>query len=758
MLLFFCVSLLPQARRCCAGGNRQLNVALHAQAAPSEGLIVGSVMTTSGLQRALLRTGEVRTARTFYPFHYDGLGDEFWDLLIIEGWFETMFAVIHEVRRQSPGVKVLYWCLDPDFPGLSAILSIDVDGYLTNSERTLETLARVAPSQLLNLAFDPEEMGGDATRGERLVYVGSALGLSTKRNLLEMLLEAAESSAGLDLWGTGWNTVGPKELLGSWRGVLPHGELGNTYRAALAVLGATMDGQRDQGMINNRVFEALGVGAPLIQESFDDNDVLYQVDNLFLYRSKGDIQAAVDILTNRTQGEWKSAETNTIQTMTKYHTYDDRAKTLLDFVSELSNQPATKCDRAGCLRMALVYDSHQPQLFATFGPVAEILSAHYAITWIPITRHDNLLAYDIVLAVGRLDGLADHRVRRLTADFTLPRRLEQRRILVLLDDGDEASSQYSDDKSAGSVYDAVCLAGEIGDVEDIFREFSIEPGCYSTFGSVSNEHQANSSQVVVAADVGLAPSHVAEAARGNEDVVVAVLADRISTSWLKELKEQVVDSDIRLISDATEFVRLTATSRKFVIPHPASYGIPPRGQWALAAGLRHASSVEVFYADNARLMKGYPPSSFDDYAARIQFAVTRAFCLGRAAASMDLRVPSVIHKKTFPVKLDLQSFEIGRDGSWCLVSAKDDETIACVLQRDVTLLLSLDFPEEEDCRHLEQVSFYAQLKSNLYSDVLLRSETVTVQLRLSGDQETGSPKTSSPQVLPWKWRISSCLD
>jgi len=32
----------------------------------------------------------------------------------------------------SPHVIVLFYCLDPDFPGLATIASLDVDGYLTN--------------------------------------------------------------------------------------------------------------------------------------------------------------------------------------------------------------------------------------------------------------------------------------------------------------------------------------------------------------------------------------------------------------------------------------------------------------------------------------------------------------------------------------------------------------------------------------------------------------------------------------------------
>ena len=139
--------LLALLARCAAAAEEGLAVALHAQAYPVEGgVIVGSVMTTNGLKRALLRSGRVRVARSFYPFHYSGIADEAWDLVIIEGWFEMSNAFIHEVRRLRPAVVVLYWCLDPHFPGLDAIGSLDVDGYLTNSATVAATLGNVAPA------------------------------------------------------------------------------------------------------------------------------------------------------------------------------------------------------------------------------------------------------------------------------------------------------------------------------------------------------------------------------------------------------------------------------------------------------------------------------------------------------------------------------------------------------------------------------------------------------------------------------------
>ena len=58
----------------------RINVALHAQAPPTPGgYVVGSVMTTNGLKKALLRTGRVREARSFYPFHYHFVNNATWD-------------------------------------------------------------------------------------------------------------------------------------------------------------------------------------------------------------------------------------------------------------------------------------------------------------------------------------------------------------------------------------------------------------------------------------------------------------------------------------------------------------------------------------------------------------------------------------------------------------------------------------------------------------------------------------------------------
>ena len=67
--------LLALARR---GGARDhpLAIALHAQAAPTSTIVVGSVLTTAGLGAALRERADVRLVEIFYPFEYGGLSAE----------------------------------------------------------------------------------------------------------------------------------------------------------------------------------------------------------------------------------------------------------------------------------------------------------------------------------------------------------------------------------------------------------------------------------------------------------------------------------------------------------------------------------------------------------------------------------------------------------------------------------------------------------------------------------------------------------
>lgn len=164
--------------------------------------------------------------------------------------FNCRHTKVRAISHPRP-VTVLFYCLDPEYPGLPHVAALDVEGFLTNSESTRQYLLPSAPTAFVPLAVDTETFpfypdpscrapghcaatrggddddalardrdGGGYSSG-RVVYVGAAGLMEYKGMLAWMLREAAPY--GLDIYGSGWQQY--PEFLGYWRGVLPQGDL-----------------------------------------------------------------------------------------------------------------------------------------------------------------------------------------------------------------------------------------------------------------------------------------------------------------------------------------------------------------------------------------------------------------------------------------------------------------------------------------------------------------------------------------------------
>ncbi|CAM9445669.1 unnamed protein product [Ectocarpus fasciculatus] len=460
-----------------AGERVFRNVALHAQRPPSPQAVVGSAVTMAGVRQALLRrdwssanatpsgrkdSGGSTTVeggrwsgegikiimqedrpdvRIFYPFNYEGLHARSWDLVIIEGWFGMINSFIHEVRAISHPhpVTVLFYCLDPEYPGLPHVAALDVEGFLTNSESTRQYLRHSAPTALVPLAVDTEAFpfypdpprpgaaaaattsslghpyedngGGDdafvgrrhRTSHGRLVYVGSATLMEHKQMLSWMLREAA--TFGLDIYGNGWQDF--PEFSEYWRGVLPQEDLASVYGSALAVVGVTTDAQRESGKINNRVYEALSVGAPLISDHFPALEATFG-DAVLYARRPGDVARHIETLlhSQRAEGRGNIEASKRRQRRAMIeggHTWSHRVEDILSFVGSLhGDSPTTafvedegeggrgdeaaRCSRQrGCLSVAIVVD-HELEgdvtFESTFVPAVDLLlGSTYLFSW-----------------------------------------------------------------------------------------------------------------------------------------------------------------------------------------------------------------------------------------------------------------------------------------------------------------------------------------------------------------------------------------
>lgn len=142
--------------------------------------------------------------------------------------------------------------------------------------------------------------------------------------------------------------------------------------------------------------------------------------------------------------------------------------------------------------------------------------------------------------------------------------------------------------------------------------------------------------------------------------------------------------------------------------------------------------------------------------------MTRALTLGRAASSAAILAPAdgatlaaapgaAAADLVFDLAID--AFNVGREGSWCLVASVGG-MLTCVLQNHLTLVLRVEPPDGCDL----DVAFRVELKSNVYGDVVAASDEVRVALprRRPADPAAGPPPPprayAATEFLVWPYR------
>lgn len=180
-----------------------------------------------------------------------------------------------DIAQHVDGVTVLWVVNHPEL--LREFAAVPVDGFMTNSRRAVRVLGASRPTIWCPLGVDIERFSGlpqDRYRAD-VVFLGSGgVGNKDPKTTHHYLDPAKRFDFGL--WGSNWSHEYWAQLNGHdrgtndwhrfWRGPLPVGDEAALYASARVVLGYHEDGQRQWGMWNNRVFEALAAGALLISD------------------------------------------------------------------------------------------------------------------------------------------------------------------------------------------------------------------------------------------------------------------------------------------------------------------------------------------------------------------------------------------------------------------------------------------------------------------------------------------------------------
>jgi glycosyltransferase involved in cell wall biosynthesis len=180
-----------------------------------------------------------------------------------------------DVADHVAGITLLYVVNHPE--RLEEFSRIPVDGFLTNSRRAAAVLARARPARYLPLGVDDDlaPVAPDPRYRADVVFLGSGGRGHRRPETVRRYLEPARGFD-FDLWGAYWDRrywadayrddPAANQWHRFWRGPLPLDDIALLYSSAGIVLGFHEDGQREWGMWNNRVFEALACGAFLITD------------------------------------------------------------------------------------------------------------------------------------------------------------------------------------------------------------------------------------------------------------------------------------------------------------------------------------------------------------------------------------------------------------------------------------------------------------------------------------------------------------
>lgn len=134
---------------------------------------------------------------------------------------------------------------------------------------------------------------------------------------------ALDAGFAVGLWGGKWDEAAPPEL---YRGsFLPFDEAASHYRAAAVVLNDHMESMREWGFINNRTFDAIAAGVPVVSDRLVGLELFGDA-----VRAVDDAAGVVDALRDRS---WVPAPSDMLaisERIRQEHSFVRRAEVLLD--------------------------------------------------------------------------------------------------------------------------------------------------------------------------------------------------------------------------------------------------------------------------------------------------------------------------------------------------------------------------------------------------------------------------------------------
>ncbi|WP_460796773.1 glycosyltransferase [Microbacterium sp. GXF0217] len=229
----------------------------------------------------------------------------------------------HAIPPQPGAVNILWVISRPELVTVQEVRAYDAvfaasekwAAWMTSrSGRRVEPLLQATSPRRFRPDLDPVREPDD------LIFVGGSHGHEYGRAIVGL---AVQAEAPVGLWGPGWDKFAPERHVRS--GYLDTELLPHAYRSANIVLNDHFPDMAEWGFINNRTFDALACGTPMISDAVDGLDLF---EGAVVVADS--VQRMRELVADRSwmpSGEQMARLSSKIRTE---HSFEARARTLLE--------------------------------------------------------------------------------------------------------------------------------------------------------------------------------------------------------------------------------------------------------------------------------------------------------------------------------------------------------------------------------------------------------------------------------------------